>query len=111
MSVLCVVLTAISLNNHSQLRDCQARLKLAFKVTNPQKLDDLLPLERRAVQQWATTNNITLAQAIFHRDVRSFGIDNQTCVALLLERGALGDSPVYCFNKSGALSARFDEIE
>jgi hypothetical protein len=111
LSVLCVVLAAVSLNSYIQLRDYKARLELAFKMTNPTKLEDLSLLERQAAQEWATKNNITLSQAVANRDVRAFRMDDQTCVVLLLERGALGDSPVYCFDESGTLSARFDDIE
>lgn len=106
-----LALVAVLLFGYERLKQCEVRLDLAFKMTGPQRFEELSSAERRAVQEWARLNKITPSQALVGREVRALAIGDQTCVALLLERGALGGSPVYCFDRSGVLASRFDNAE
>jgi hypothetical protein len=97
---------------HSNLQDCRWHLEMAFRDKAPLRLNQLTPLERKAVAEWATLNNISFNAAMAgNRDIRTLEMGNQTCIVLLLERGAIGGSPVYCFDKNARLINRFDNVE
>ena len=86
-------------------------LDLAFRMVSPPRLEELSGLELKALRLWAMKVRTSPGAAIERRDVRAFSVGEGTCVALLLARGDLGGSPVYCFDKAGNLIHRFDQIE
>jgi hypothetical protein len=108
--LLSIVIGAV-LVSYEQLKQCEFRLEKAFALAAPQRFERLGRMEQRAVKEWASLNHVSTSQALSGREARTFEINDRHCVVLLLERGAIGGSPAYCFDKAGALIGRYDDAE
>lgn len=96
---------------HNRLADCRWHLQMAFRLKATPPFTKLSAIEKKAVTEWAALNGIPVMAALHGRQTTILDLGNRTCVALLLERGAIGGSPVYCFDKAGTLVERYDRVE
>ncbi|MCJ1960230.1 MULTISPECIES: hypothetical protein [Novosphingobium] len=71
-----------------------------------------------AVERWARKTTASNAEILQHRKPRSMFIPTRNqgsgmlCIELELERGALGGSPVYCYeNQTTKLVAEYSDVE
>ena len=111
LAVVVLIGGTITVTQQWAKRGCDAMLDMAFRLVSPPKLEELSSLELKALRLWSVKVGTSPRAAIQRRDVRAFSVGEGTCVALLLKRGDLGGSPVYCFDKVGTLIHRFDQIE
>lgn len=71
-----------------------------------------IDIVEKSIEIWTRKTGSSKEMEMRERSTRVINVGNETCVGLYLNEGALGGSPVYCFNESTRnLTKSFDEVE
>ncbi len=111
LSITTMACITLSLILWTDARECQFRLDNAFRVLAPDKATDLGGIEKAAATEWAKKNGMDFVDSVNSRRVVTLSMGDKSCVALVLEVGAAGGTPVYCFDRDQKLVDRFDDVE
>lgn len=101
---------AFTLATRNEAEQCRARIEKAFALKS-QDLASLSRIETHALAEWSRLKSITPSEAMVGRRVITTSKGDGRCVIIALEAGALGGSPMYCYDAAGKLIERYDRVE
>jgi len=106
--VLAIVLAAACIYLYDAGRDCRADYATALRVMGGGQRSNFTGIERIAVQKWVERYGDPKKVELFGRRPITIRLGEQRCVALVLDRGALGTQPVYCFDSKDRLISSYE---
>jgi hypothetical protein len=107
--VITTVLAVFCIYLYDAGRDCRADYASALRVIGSEQTSNFIGIQRIAVQKWVERNGNPKEVVLVGRRPITIKFGQQRCVALVLERGALGTQPVYCFDNKDRLVSSYEQ--
>ena len=106
IALLLTTLVAVYL--YDRWSNCREDYRIALSQLEPEQDKDFVGIERIAVQEWTQKYGTSNELVLVGRRPVTLAMGTERCVALVLDRGALGPQPVYCFDENDQLTREFD---